>query len=276
MFWIVQGNLKKDEGLQHLISILKDNNYQHQLVRTIPFSNIIVDVNLDISNYDEDNIPHLQIKDAKNMVTMGSYSLALTAKDKGWVPGAFINENYEFAKWISGWGKENLLNGDSIEASVKEMIHLIPENFTKLFARPSEDTKSFNGNVFEKNNFIYWLGQVADNGDRFGLNADTKIIVSSEKEIQAEYRLFIVDGKVVTGSLYRIKGQVITSDNLDNEAIKFANKMLDIWQPDRAFVLDIALTNDGPKIIEINNINSSGFYKANISLIVESIDSMKF
>lgn len=276
MFWIVQGNLKGDEGLQKLISVLKTENYNHQLVRTIPFSNIIVDVDLDISQYGEENIPHLNIHQEANMVTMGSYSLALTAKEKGWVPGAFVNENYEFNKWIAGWGKDNLLNGDAIEDTVSNIIHKIPKNAVNFFARPSEDTKSFNGTVFERDNLIYWLNQVANSGDRFGLNADTSIIVASEKEINAEYRLFIVDGQVVTGSLYRVKGKVITSEHIDQKAIDYAYAMMDIWQPDRAFVLDVALTNDGPKIIEINNINSSGFYKSDISRIVKYIDSMKF
>jgi hypothetical protein len=276
MFWIVQGNLKNDEGLNKLISVLRDDNYQHQLVRTIPFSNIIVDVDLDISQYDEGNIPHLNIQNEANMVTMGSYSLALTAKEKGWVPGAFVNENYEFNKWVSGWGKDHLLNGDAIEDSVANIIDKIPDNAQKFFARPSEDTKSFNGTVFERENLIYWLKQVANSNDRFGLGADTSVIVASEKSIEAEYRLFIVDGKVVTGSLYRVNGVVVTSEQIDQKAIDYAYSMLDIWQPDRAFVLDVALTDNGPKIIEINNINSSGFYKADISKIVESIDAMKF
>ncbi len=276
MFWIVQGNLKKDEGLQKLISILKEENYNHQLVKTIPFTNIIVDVDLDISNYDENNIPHLNINEEKNMVTMGSYSLALTAKEKNWVPGSFINENYEFSKWVSGWGSENLLNGDAVQDKLKNIIDKIPHNVKNIFARPAEDTKSFNGTLFERDNLIYWLNKVNDEADRFGLNGDTEIVIASEKNIEAEYRLFVVDGQVVSGSLYRIRGQVVTSENIEQQAMDYAYKMLDIWQPDRAFVFDIAITDNGPKIIEINNINSSGFYKSDISSIVKNIDSMKF
>lgn len=276
MFWIVQGNLKTDEGLNALMEVLRTEGYSHSLVKTIPFSNIIVGVDVDINQFSEDDVPRLEISNDKQMVTMGSYSLALTAKEKGWVPGSFINENFEFSKWLSGWGKDNLLNGEAIEDSVKNIIPMITSGRHKVFARPSEDTKSFAGQLFEADNLIFWLGQVVTSVDRFGLNGDTSIIVSPAKKILAEYRLFVVDGQIVTGSLYKVGDLVTTSDVIDPVAIDYANKMLDIWQPDRAFVLDIAITEDGPKIIEVNNINSSGFYKSDISKIVSAIDKMIF
>lgn len=276
MFWVVQGNLATDEGLNTLMKVLREEGYQHSLVKTIPFSNIIVDVNVDINQYSEGDIPHLEIENNKRMVTMGSYSLALTAKQKGWVPGSFINDNFEFSKWMSGWGSDNLLNGDAIQDSVRNIIAKIPNGQQKIFARPSEDTKSFSGQLFEADNLIYWLNKVAESNDRFGLSADTSMIISSAKNIQAEYRLFVVDGFIVTGSLYKVKDLVTTSPVIDQAAIDYAYQMLDIWQPDRAFVLDIAITDNGPKIIEVNNINSSGFYQSDISKIVCSIDKMVF
>lgn len=276
MLWIVQGNLKKDVGMEYLIKVLQEEGYDHRLVRTIPFSNIIVDVDLDINQYQEDSIPHVSIENNQNMVTMGSYSLALNAKEQGWTPGSFINDNFEFSKWLQGWGASNLLNGDAIEDTVSNIIHKVPEHFIKLFSRPSEDTKSFAGQLFERENFIYWLKKIEKGQDRFGLNGDTNIIISSAKNILAEYRLFIVDGVVITGSMYKVRDQVIASEHIDSGVLDFANKMLSIWQPDRAFVLDIAVTDDGERIIEVNNINSAGFYKSDISKIVKSIDSMKF
>lgn len=276
MFWVVQGNLKTDEGLNALMAVLRNEGYQHALVKTIPFSNIIVDIDVDINQFDEDDVPRIQIENDKQMVTMGSYSLALTAKEKGWVPGSFINENFEFSKWHTGWGKENLLNGEAIEDTVSNIIPKIMAGRHKIFARPSEDTKSFSGQLFEADNLIHWLGKVAASTDRFGLHGDTSVIVSPFKKIMAEYRLFVVDGCIASGSLYKIGDLVTTSDILDPVAVEYAYKMLDIWQPDRAFVLDIAITEDGPKIIEVNNINSSGFYKSNISDIVQAIDKMIF
>jgi hypothetical protein len=56
--------------------------------------------------------------------------------------------------------------------------------------------------------------------------------------------------------------------------------MVDLWQPARAFVIDIALTDDEDdgwcKVIEVNNINSSGFYSIDMQKFVMAIEAMEF
>lgn len=274
MRWIIQGDLTKEDGLSSLINCVKSKNLDYRLVKPIPFTNIIVDLDLDINGYNIDDIPQWDIENDKPMITMGSYTLARIAKERKWTPGSFLNDNFEFSKWVAGWGVENMLNGDATEAKVKDII--VPDGFGKIFARPSEDTKFFAGQVFERDNLRFWLKQVMLCEDSETLNAETSIIIAPAKEILAEYRLFVVDKVIVTGSLYKIKDQVISSEHIDPLAISFANEMIEKWQPDRAFVLDIALTSNGPKIIEVNNMNSSGFYKSDLSKIVDAIEAMKF
>ena len=274
MRWIIQGDLSKEDGLSNLIKAVKDKNLDYRLVKPIPFTNLIVDLDLDINGYNADDIPQWTIENDKPMITMGSYTLARIAQQRKWTPGSFINENFEFSKWVKGWGIDNMLNGDATEAKVKDII--VPDGFDKIFARPSEDTKFFAGQVFERDNLRFWLKEVMACEDSETLNAETYIIIAPYKEILAEYRLFVIDGIIVTGSLYKIKDQVITGVHLDPVAIDFAKKMIAKWEPDRAYVLDIAITENGPKIIEINNMNSSGFYKSDVSKIVDAIETMKF
>ena len=64
-------------------------------------------------------MPKLSFDNSKQMVTIGSYTLAKFAKANNWTPGAFINENFEFSKWINGWGKDNMLNGLAIESNLQ-------------------------------------------------------------------------------------------------------------------------------------------------------------
>jgi hypothetical protein len=78
-------------------------------------------------------------------------------------------------------------------------------------------------------------------------------------EIFSEYRFLVVDGEVVTGSQY-----------------KYAQSMVDLWNPNRAFAIDIALTKNGYKVIEINSINSAGFYHCDIGKFVNAINNMKY
>lgn len=272
MLWLIQGNLDKNDGLKRMTEILSAKEIPFKLVKSIPFSNIVVDIDVDINQYEENNIPKIQIND-KNCVVFGSYSLALFAKENNFNPGGFINENYEYSKWLEGWGKDLLLNGDFIQAKVKDINNKIPSDWKKVFSRPTEDTKSFAGQVLDVDNFKYWINNVSKNTDRF-LDSETDIIISNFKEIQSEYRLFVVKNKIVTGSMYKLKDTVVTSEFIPNEVIDFAYKAINKWNPDIAYVLDIAVTNEGLKIIEINNINSSGFYKSDIEKIVIAINNL--
>ena len=67
------------------------------------------------------------------------------------------------------------------------------------------------------------------------------------------------------------------SADIDSDVISYAEKMIAIWQPARAFVIDIALVRGGEfKIVEINNINSAGFYACDIQKFVFAIENMAF
>ena len=45
-------------------------------------------------------------------------------------------------------------------------------------------------------------------------------------------------------------------------------------RPARASVLDTALTPDGPRIVEVNCINSAGLYGADVERIVVAVEGM--
>ena len=44
----------------------------------------------------------------------------------------------------------------------------------------------------------------------------------------------------------------------------------------RAFVLDVADTLEGPKVIEVNNFNSAGLYACDVGKIVDAVEAMEF
>ena len=57
--------------------------------------------------------------------------------------------------------------------------------------------------------------------------------------------------------------------DVKQEIVEYAQRMVDVWQPAKAFVIDVAETNEGLKVIEINNINSAGFYEADVVLLLD-------
>lgn len=274
MFWIVQSNLYKEHSFQELIRLLGRMDIPYTLVKPLPFTLKLAHSDADLRGQDISSIEEPFINANQPIMVCGAYTMSKIAKDRGWVPGAFINENFEFDFWCKHWGRENMLNGNAIVSTVGDVI--VPENWTRLFARPTEDTKSFAGKVFDKEDFNSWISGVRQIKGFSTLALETRIMIAPLQEIFCEYRLFVVDKKIVTGSLYKLREQVIYNSLIDQTVIDYANKMIDIWQPDRAFVMDIAITANGHKIVEINNINSSGFYASDLSRFIMAIEDMGF
>ena len=94
------------------------------------------------------------------------------------------------------------------------------------------------------------------------------------KEILAEYRFFIIEGQVVTGSQYKIGDRVQSSTIIPSDIYQYASEQAARWQPNRAFAIDIAQTHQGPKIIELNSANSAGFYACDIGKIVDAVERL--
>lgn len=100
------------------------------------------------------------------------------------------------------------------------------------------------------------------------------IIRSLIKEIYAEYRTWFVGGRLVTVSQYRLGDKVAYSSIVDDDVLTYAEKMESIWHPQQAFVLDVCRTEAGLRIMEINTINSAGFYAADVFKIFKAVENL--
>ena len=94
----------------------------------------------------------------------------------------------------------------------------------------------------------------------------SKMIISSVKEIIAEYRIIVVDGKAITGSSYDCL-TIPPDDVMDTASI-----VADIWNPIDVYVVDIAKTSTGSKVIEYNQFSTSAIYACDQKKIVDAIE----
>jgi hypothetical protein len=164
-----------------------------------------------------------------------------------------------------------MLNGDGHVINFGDKVPFDDEYF---FARPTLDSKVFTGKVYSQKAWADYTNLCEDNNLVKVISKDTQVLVSPAKHIQQEVRCWAVGGKIVTASSYKI-GTRIVYTNYDNEYyfVDFAQKMIDKYQPAEAFVIDIALADDKLSVIEINNINSAGFYDCNINKLIESLEN---
>ena len=141
-----------------------------------------------------------------------------------------------------------------------------------MFIKPSKDLKAFNGGIIPAGSTV---SEYIHSGHwRKGFEEET-ILIAPTINIFSEYRFFIVDGKVVTGSLYKRGRDVLYSSEIPQYILDKANEYANIYQPSDIFVMDLAETENGIKIIEYNCWNSSGFYNSDLDKLFYTIDEFK-
>lgn len=279
MHFIIQENIFREQHYDLLITTLDRLNLPYTIVRVFPFIDKVVDIkNIpEDNNFNVEELPDLEtVVDKTNKVDtsvctnnifiFGSVKLARIMSDKGYYPGSLYNDNHDYLVY-SEYYKDNLLNYDSKIIDITDKLEWLPNE--EKFFRPCKDTKVFTGKVFTQ---IEWEefteSSLHNDHDRI---MEAKIQCSTIKNIQKEIRYWIVDGEVVTNSLYKLGSMVQYDEFHDEDALQFVKDMISIYKPATSFVIDICQVDNKWKIVEINCINCAGFYKSNIGKLLEKV-----
>lgn len=258
MFWVLQDNLFDEAAFATLINQLERQSVRYQVVKI----------------FDGDVDPMPEITEKELVFCLGATAMAKVAKRQGWFPGYF-NENLNYQALLENYGSY-MLNA-SCNVGRFDKLEKVWDEF---HIRPVMDDKSFDGKVMKWGDFERWREEIlASDGvssSRSTLSGKDQVVMSPLVKIHAEYRFYVVDGKVITGSLYRLGGAIFYKSEIDEAITKFAQEIVTLWAPNRAFALDIADTPQGLKVIEINAINSAGFYACDMGKFVAAINEMKF
>lgn len=249
MYYIIQENTFNEKGHDRLLKALDRFDLPYEIIKVKPF------------------IEELEFStDRKDVFCFGGTKMARLAHKYNWNPGVILTENHNFIKQIDHYGK-HMLNYDSEIFQFSDGFNWKRDRY---FIRPCTDDKAFNGEVFDFEDWHgFWNGAQDCNYAGHGtLCASTMIQVASVKRIQKEYRFWIIDGQVVTGSQYKLGRRTVYDSNIDPEAIEFCKNMVNRYQLAKAFVIDICLCDDKWKIVECGCINSAGFYEADMQKIV--------
>ena len=225
MHWVIQENLHQERGHDDLMAALTRAGLSFSQHKVVPFSG--------------DLIP--DVSPAGPVIVMGTYSMCRTAKRKGWAPGCFDAGVIPLKDQMDRW-HGYMLNSD---ATIGKFGDIAP-TLDRFFVRPTADTKQFAGTVMGIDDFREWQRKVIalklDDGS--GLTADTEVFYAAPKNIGVEYRLWVVDGEIVTASRYPK-----ASPDIDPGALALGRQMVEKWSPLPAFVLDVCLVDYGWAIV---------------------------
>ncbi|TDR42033.1 uncharacterized protein DUF4343 [Tahibacter aquaticus] len=256
MHWILQANLFKEPEWETLLAALERFGLPHSIHTVVPFVGELLPA---------------PVLDTAKVICLGSYSMRHSARHFGWTPGIYDLFEQNFLVQKDAWG-ERMLNFDS------QVIAFRDARLSEAaFVRPIDDSKYFAGGVFGPAEFAAWQHRVCDLNLDYGtsLTPETLIQVCRPKLIQAEYRFWIVGGQIVTRSLYKRGARVAYSSEVDERLDRFVGEAIADWQPHRAFVIDVCDTPDGPRIVEINTLNSAGFYAADVQRLIGALEDLE-
>jgi len=257
MYWVVESNLFNEPFYDKLLPFLDRMNIPYEINRVVPFS----------GEFLEEPRPTQE-----HIIVIGSYSMTEEAIRRGWVPGAFTNENYDYRVWSRKW-EGRCLNQPAIISKFSE----VPYQEGDFFIRPCGDEKCFTGHVKNWDEFTEWQRKVLDLGQTYStLNGDTMVLTCEPKRIEAEYRFIVVDGRVITGSLYKRGNTALYQECADPAIIAKAQEIALAWTPSRAFALDLALHAGELWVLEMGNMNAAGLYECDVQKIVIALENMTF
>lgn len=255
--WVIQENLLDPRQIADVCFAVKNDGGKVYPVKVIPFSD-------EIDFFWED-------PPTKDVVLYGSAKMSKLAYKKGWT-GLFFNDNFDSAVWNKN--RDDMLNQDAFVIRAGDAIQhfeSINANDEDLyFIRPVLDLKAFAGGVQSVKEIKEHMGSTQV--ENYSFDEDTFVSIAEPKYISAEWRWFVVNGNVIDGSQYRRLGRPHRVNVKDEDLIRSAQRLADIWLPHETCVMDTAMTTSGIKVIEFNCINSSGFYDNDITKIVKAIN----
>jgi len=271
MQWIVNTCLRREGGYDALIYQLERQNTPYTLVRKPPMAPYLCAMHDDLDE-DGHNKPIMLDHINGPVFVTGTTSMQAVSEAHGWNPGYLTAPSQQ--EGIEHWG-DHMLNREARWGRIDEIV--APDH--AFFVRPDLDLKAFSGTVFEPSNpsaetFEEFRTRIMNIKGWTNCPPDTLVMIAPIQEIWSEYRCYVIDGEVKTASRYKTGNRVAYSDEVGDMFIRYANERVAEWNPRPAFVMDIAHTPNGPKIIETNAISSSGFYAIDMNIFVGEMNAL--
>jgi hypothetical protein len=284
--WLVEADVF-DDNQEQLLKALKDNNYEYHVLKYVPFDDNLANDCLKIYGPNE------------CVVFYGSLNFGHKLKKNPWIPGVYLNEPVFKCTSYYPILSELLLHsttyfmlpfGDLLRR--KDWIYNIfrrNQDLTteKIFIRPDSGLKEFTGMICPYEDFE----ECVKLASFYDVDSDMLVLISSVVPLKKEWRFVIVNGNVVSGSLYRDwsssekKGNTFTIKDYvlrhsyskheicnDEKALYIAKKGAKLYTPDICWTMDVVETeNNEYKILEIGCFSCAGLYGNDMNIVVDKV-----
>jgi hypothetical protein len=264
MKWLIQNSgvtfACLDNNVAPLVEAIDKRGSTRHAIGVIPFTDNIVGMDdIDVSG---------------PTMFYGSTRLVEIAGHLPIKPGVFFTHSwFDPQNWVGK--RPDLLNESQSYITVGE---LRKNWITEPVFIKSVDPKVLTGMVLESDNppisttiseKEWWLIEYEH------LKDEDRLVISPVQSIEREWRFFIVNGEIVTGSQYKHDGLLRIREPIAENVWKQVRRMAQEWLPSPNIVMDVALMADGSfKVVEFNCLNSSGFYASPIEPLLEAFERL--
>jgi hypothetical protein len=253
--WLLQSNHPNLPGIGEIAAILRDQGCDVHAVALKGHSAEIPDTGtLDLS---------------RPVVCYGPSFVPRALKYRELSPGiSFDTGMFRWSAFHEGWG-DLMISADAVVTDTAAAVSRLGSR--TMFVRPDEDSKAFDGGLFDAGSLNAVVAQAIEKGH---INAGTPVVVAEAVPIDMEWRIFVVGRQVVAASSYRKDGVGNINLSVPYRVVDLAFEAADRWAPAEVFCLDIARSGDRYGIVEANCFNASRFYGADAIAILGSVSSL--
>lgn len=255
--WVLERDVFSEPCFNAMVEHLRAGGIPHHIVRIVPFAHTIDGVTPRIDG---------------PVVIYGSIGSQDVAVREGWRPGVFTDPAlFNYMTYRDRLG-DLFFNADAVAMPISKVPEWLAATGNLLFfIKPTADDKAFAGEVLEDIEFTEWFGRLKHIG--YIADNDMEVAVASSKALGKEWRMVVVDGQVVAGTLYKQWMKVTTRCEMPADVVAVALEAHRRFAPASVYVVDIADTADGLKVLEYNTFNSAGLYACDVGAIIDSINA---
>lgn len=274
--WIIDSSIidyTPSSNLPEIIRNLGHSVILHYVDKNRP-STFNIDYMLDTIFIDEGTGP---------IIAYGCQNFIKRVKSEPWYPGTYPSQWLDDMRaildtriYMSKIPLDLFFNSNSIFVPISFLITSSAYLFelfkaNELFVKDDVAFKQFPAKIVTKDNISEYLEVYKSTQN---IDASSFVLVSTKKPIDSEHRFIIVDNKIVSHSTYMLNNEIIIYNEVPQKAIDFVNEILHkINISSDVYALDIAISNDIPKILEINSFSCAGLYACNLEEIVKAVSA---
>lgn len=251
-----------------------DNSYHERLDETLMSMgyDVIVDKYYPIEDFPKKR----HFSDDDCVVLYGSISFVNQyQRARKFVPGAYFSkEGFLCSRYMHRLPTNVLANHDYLMLPYGEFLRQHKRiyalfNTNKIFLRPDSGSKTFTGLAIHEDDFAHEINTL---NRLLNVDHNSMVLVASCKNIEVEFRFFIVEGKVITGSQYKIGDDLIISPVVSPRCLALAQEIAQgPFQIDLAYACDIGIVDGEPKVIELNSFSAAGLYAADVKNLFSAV-----